>query len=574
VILNGIWTPYNLEFYPFTDVDELCNPCFRWRFLELLRGSRPHWGIVLKNPANNSQEFPQYFRVKPRFQQYFVTLMRKIARSTHPNSVLRSLRNPALLIDEIRGNAQVEDADRIAIEYAGILLNRLHNSGVLDQYQSNINTLYNLQILNEDFDIYRQDTNRVTLTQRANSAIGRNRAAPANTFYWRGNIAIQGILPIIHLSEQEIRIPLLIAGDFFNPVLRLSNSQNTPEGIHSFFIGREFHKAWILRESLAQMIDDGKFPNELTDVVTGDLLFSPHLDLNNYDFREFTIIVDCIDESHILNPQINFKQQTGQAAIIFHLLYQNYPGIVSTFQSFDPCPFRIGQTQTGPSYNCPLGGNMGCGMSDKRIENNTFPRDRIELNVYRFLRLLRDESVFSHEQLFKITRLFPSRLIDLNQYSDFWIGEIYQDGSMRWIFHLTMPRSWDPPEISDKLYDLCLITPFCFEGNNKVSFLRRLGNDFELSPQLNWNPWVDDVPFSSANSNTGNRVNCIIGSLSIDDSDFNLKRQKRQLVRAIHFQRSSFQNPNTRPDEILQERLRARFRRIGMASFGRFARFV
>ena len=570
-ILDGVWTPFNLKYFPFADVDEFCNPCYRWRFLELIRGSFPRWGGLLVNPNDPNEEFPQYFLFESRFREFAVVLMRALARSTYPDSIMRNIRDPGQLLDSIRGNSDPEDSDIRTMNSISQYLERLNNENVLDRYHSSRDVLFNLNVLNEDFNIYRSDNTRVTLTQlrRANIGIGSQR--PSNSFYWRGLIAIKGIIPMIHLKNREIRVPVPIADNFFDPPLDLRDNINTPEGIRLFFIIKEFHKMWILRESLAQLVENQKLPLELYDAMD-NVIFSSHYDLNNINFREFDIIVDTIDHSIRMNPMQNFKNETGQAAIILNFLYSNYPGIVNSFQGFNPCPFQIGQN-IPRDYLCPIGGTQGCGMKDRRISNQQFPRDRVESNIYKFLRYLRDEAVFKHETLFKITRLFPLQLFDLNQFSSFWIGEIYQDNTQQWIFHPSMPNHWTLPEVSDRKYDVCLMSPLCYESDCKISFERRLvNNDYIITPIVPMNPWIQNNPYNLASVGGGNNINCIIGKLSITEDIFNIKRQKKQLVKVIQFSERSG-NPLS-PDDILERRLDERYKRVGIATFGRFARYV
>lgn len=569
-VLSGSWSPYRLEYLPFAEVDEFCNPCYRWRFLELIRGSFPRWGSLLRNPRNPDEEFPQFFRVSPNFNDFAVILLKALSRSTHPDGILRNLRQPAQLLDEIRGNVEIEEYHVIAMELVGRLLERLESSNVLKHYISTENTLFNLLIMNEELDIFRNDTSPVTLDTLRHAGIGINRQRPSQSFSWRGSISIYGNIPIINLENQEIRVPIPITDNCFDPPLNLSDTQNTPAGIRSFFISREFHKMWILRESLAQLIDDHKFRLDLQDVL-GNPLFNSSVDLSSYDFRGFNIIIDTIEHSIPMDPNLSFKTQTGHAAIIYYLLYKPYPNLVNNFQDLDPCPIRIGQ-DPNVRYNCPLGRYQGCYMGDRRIENLQFPRDRIEKNVYKFLRLLRDELVFSHETLYKISRLHPDRLDELNFLSDFWIGEVYQDSTQRWIFRCNMPQYWNLPQVRDDVYEISLISPLIYEKGLKLRFSQQLNDtEFVITPNILMNPWTEYSPF-----NGDSPVPCIVSRLSVDEYNFNIRRQKRQLVRSVQFTSSKLTGltPNQRTDEILRRRLANRGNRTGMATFGRFARYV
>lgn len=568
-IISGDWAPFSPSYYPFADVNEFCNPCYRWRFLSLLRGCFPRWEFLLKDPRNPSADFPQFFNVSKTYRNFSIVLMRALSRSSHPDSIIRNIPHPALLLDYISGGVDPEVYHGFAMDLIGIWLERLHSDGVLCRYLSTDQTLFNLFILNENFDLYRFNQTHIDLVQRAQSGVGIIQPRQPQTFSWRGGISIYGTIPIINLENQEIRVPVPIADNFFEPNLDLSDDINTPEGIRDFFILNEFHKMWILRESIAQIIDDQKFQVDLNDGLD-NLIFTSGFDLSSFNFRDFEIVVDTIDHSITLD-QVDFRNETGQAAIIYDLLYQPYPNIVNSFQDRNPCPFRIGQDPNNP-YSCPLSGNMGCGMSDRRITNLQFPRDRIERNIYKFLRLLRDETIFSHEALYKITRLHHERLDELNQYSDFWIGSLHQDNSQRWIFEPNMPSHWNLPRPSDKIFEVCLISPLCYESGLKIRFASQTGtNNFVVNPITVWNPWVEEAPF-----NSGAHIDCIIGQLSVDNFNFNINRQKKQLVKTIQYSsRSMSQVPLTdRPNAILERRLIDRDRRAGMATFGRFSRFV
>jgi len=570
-ILSGDWSPFFPDYYPFAEVDDFCNPCYRWRFLSLIRGSFPRWGNLLNNPNNPREEFPQYNYVAKNYRKFSTTLIRALSRSSHPNSIIRDIPRPNLLLDYLSGGIDIETHQIFAMDLIGRWLDRLNSEGVLDEYISTDQTLFNLFILNENFDLYRHNQAHINLIQLVHAGIGVAQPRQPQTFSWRGGISIYGVIPIIHLKRQEIRVPVPIADNFFEPNLDLSDVNTTPDGIMSFFVLNEFHKMWILRESLAQIIEDQIFQENLFDGLE-NMIFTSQLDLTAFNFRDFDIIVDTIDHSITLD-NLDFRTQTGQAAIIHDLLYRAYPNIVNSFQDRNPCPFQIGQ-DPNIRYNCPLSGNMGCGMSDRRIRNLQFPRDRVETNVYKFLRLLRDEAVFSHNTLYKISKLHPNRMDELNQYSDFWIGSLHQDNSLRWIFEPNMPVHWSPPRPSDKIYEVCLISPICYESDLKVRIASRTGpNNFVVNPITKFNPWIQEHPF-----NTGARIECIIGQLSVNDFNININRQKRQLVKSIHYSPSSRAilnaTSNDRADVILEGRLSNRGKRAGMATFGRSARFV
>lgn len=573
-IITGSWSPFEPNYYPFAEVDEFCNPCYRWRFLQLIRGSFPRWGAMMRNPRNINAEFPQYFNVSSNYKDFAVIIMRALSRSLHPDFIIRSLGQPEILLDEIRGNTDIEAHYTFAMELIALWLQRLENDNILRDYISNPNTLYNLNIINEDFNLFRNNNSRIWLDTNRQPGIGSANQRNTQRFYWRGPISIFGTIPIINLETQQIRVPVPIAENFFDPPVNLSDPMS-PEGLRLFFITKEFHKMWILRESLSQLIDNQVLRTILTDGLDNNI-FNSNVDLSAYDFRNFEIIVDTIDHSIPMPPNLSFRDETGHAAIIFDLLYRPYPNLANSFQDLNPCPIQIGQDPNHP-YHCPLAGNQGCHMRDRRITGLQFPRDRIERNVYRFLRLLRDEAVFEHEMLYKLTRLHPEHLDELNQFSYFWIGELYQDNMQRWVFRLNMPQYWNPPQVTRKKYDISLISPICFESGYKISFINLINqNEFEVLPIVSatpsrMNPWIQIAPF-----NSGDPVLCIVGELSLGDNLININRQKKQLVRAIHYSSRTIANlPNAeRPSVILGGRLRTRDRRAGMAAFGRYARFV
>jgi hypothetical protein len=94
----------------------------------LIRGSFPRWGGLLVNPNDPNEEFPQYFLFESRFREFAVVLMRALARSTYPNSIMRNIRDPGQLLDSIRGNSDPEDSDILlegTYSYQG---NYSHNS--------------------------------------------------------------------------------------------------------------------------------------------------------------------------------------------------------------------------------------------------------------------------------------------------------------------------------------------------------------------------------------------------------------------------------------------------------------
>ena len=567
-LLKGSWTPFKPEFHPFMEVDEFTNPCYRWRFLSLIRGSFPRWGRLLKNPNNPSEDFSRYLSVSDRFRRYCITLIKKISRSNHPSSIINSIGNSGLLLDSIRGTSEVDELDTYTMNLVSQLLIRLFNQGILQNYIEKDDIFFNLRILNEKFNIYQNNSQLISLSPITRTVLGASTPISRSTFTWKGPIAIDGIIPMIDLERKEIKSFIPIAENFFNPQLNLSNS-NAPEGMHLLFIEREFHKLWILRKSLSQLIDDQILQSNLQDSLGNDI-FSINNNILKSDIKNFDITIETIDHTFSMNSNKDFTKETGQAAIVSNLLYKNYPGIANSFQD---CPIRIGQSSP-LIYQCPIGSNMGCGMSDKRIRTQNFPRDRCEINIYKFLRYLRDELVFNHELLYKITRLYPSRLFDLNQYCKFWIGEIFHDSAQRLLFQQTTPAHWSLPEISEKKYEISLLSPLVYEKGYQVKIKAQLGNCFELSPIYNFDSWNEDKPFNIANQS--NPIPCFLGKFSLNDIIINIQRQKRKLVNPIQYLSSSLSSTTVQDqeNEILLRRLNQRDKRIGMATFGRSARFV
>lgn len=569
-ILRGDWTPFKPSYHPFVDVHEFCIPCYRWRFLKLIRGNWPIWRNLLRNPNDSSEEFTNYSAFSSRFREYATFFIRRLSRSVHPRSILNIMNNPALLLDSIQNNSSIDDLDLQAMNLVSNWLERLNNENILSNYVSSENSLFNLYILNEKLDLFINDTSPIIMTEQGQTIIGEDQSISPNQYSWRRTIPIFGTIPILNLERREIRVPVPIANNFFFPNLDLLNP-DTPEGIRLFFINFEFHKMWILRESLAQLIENNKMPLTVDDDF-GNFIFRSNTDLTSIEVREFQIILDTIDNSIMMPSELSFRNETGQAAIISYILYSNYPGKANSFQGFDPCPIRIGQVQE-LNYGCPFDGNRGCGMSDRRIRNLQFPRDRMERNTYRFLRHLRDESVFEHNLLYKITRLYPNRLFDLNQFAKFWIGEFYLDDQERYIFNPTMPNFWSLPEINET-YELSLISPICYESGFKIN-VNSIEDDFYiLIPSGKLNPWFLESPFNSAT--TDNPLSCIIGKFSVSENLMNIQRQKRQLTRAIQYSRNAINTDDLTDmqNTVLTNRLNERYKRIAMATFGRFARYV
>ena len=146
-ILSGDWSPFSPDYYPFAEVDDFCSPCYRWRFLSIIRGSFPRWGNLLSNPNNPSEEFPQYFNVAKNYRKFSTALIRALSRSSHPNSIIRNIPQPNLLLDYLSGGIDIEAHHIFAMNLIGIWLDRLNDEGVLDEYISTDQTLINFFIL-------------------------------------------------------------------------------------------------------------------------------------------------------------------------------------------------------------------------------------------------------------------------------------------------------------------------------------------------------------------------------------------------------------------------------------------
>ena len=153
----------------------------------------------------------------------------------------------------------------------------------------------------------------------------------------------------------------------------------------------EMHKLWLYREILAQLVDI-KLISPIIRLSNGNNLFNPNSNLEKIDFRKFSIILDTIDSSFneayfsIRIILLILEIKTGQAAIIQNILYSVSPSSTK-FYNNPHCIFKSTPNASQNQYFCPLQGNVGCGLSDRR----TYPRDRSEINIFKFLRLLRND---------------------------------------------------------------------------------------------------------------------------------------------------------------------------------------
>lgn len=563
----GVWSPVKREFHAFADVEELCIPCYRWRYLQLLRGSKPIWGRLLKNPVDIDEDITGYAILTKKFVAFITSLLRLVARSAQGSSVFSSIRSPGLLLEAIKGEIEPSDLDEKTMEYVSQCLSRLDDDGELVKYKGNSNVLFNARILNETFDIYRTDSKPIAL-KTVQRAIGTAATTtPQETFRWSGPLGVNGEIPILDLDSYQIRKPACISDEFFSPPLDLSVVPAKYPGIHALFIQSAFHQMWILREALAQLVDDQMLPQSLTG-SRGNVLFKSDRDLSQIDFRRFEIVVDAIDRSYTMPKNLSFKQETGQAAIIYNLLYSNSPGLIHGFGQ--DCIVRINQP-TPPLYSCPLDRTLGCGMSDRRVKNQSFPRDRSEVNIHKFLRLLRDETVFSHILFYRLSAYYLGQTFKLNQYQYLWIGSVEVDNNGDLTFTPNMPSGWFNPEVSDDKYEICLLSPFCYETGMKVSFERKIGIKYIIRPHEGFNPWLIDLTFSNPHQ-------CIIGDFTIDENLMNENRQKHELVRGIQFESNSSTMKglaqSQKEAKVLEKRLDDRGLRIGEATFGKYVRFV
>jgi len=260
--IQGFYAPYELEFTPFADVNELCEPCYRWRFLELIRGSNPRWSKLLNSPFGNPEIFNGFCnQILDFFRKASNILMRMLSRSTYPEGIINNLYNNELVLRELDENATIELYHPLAMEFVIEYLRRLHRENILTYYIDSRETLFNLHVINEDFNLFREERTLITLTQLEFSDIGLSHENERNreTFEWKGTLPVYGTIPIIHLERREIRVPVPIANNSFDPPIDFSNTNIVPEGLQLFLIDKEFHKMWILRESLSQLIEIGKY---------------------------------------------------------------------------------------------------------------------------------------------------------------------------------------------------------------------------------------------------------------------------------------------------------------------------
>ena len=287
-IIYGNWTPFNPTYHPFAELDEFCIPCYRWRFLELIRGHRPIWQNLIRNPANG-EEFQRFFYIERFYRKFVLILLRMLSRSVFPNSIINLLNQPLQLLDQLRGNSQPEDYHLISIEYVSRFLRRLNDENKLQDYLSNDSIFFNVQILNENFNLHRTIT--LQTRPRMRIVVPQRQHTQPLTFQWRGPIAFVGEIPILDLKNRVIKSILFIADDFFDPPLDLSLPEDLPPLINQLFIDKEFHKLWILRECLIQLSNDQVLSPNIQDAA-GNILFTPSQDLMGIPFENFNLILE------------------------------------------------------------------------------------------------------------------------------------------------------------------------------------------------------------------------------------------------------------------------------------------
>lgn len=211
-----------------------------------------------------------------------------------------------------------------------------------------------------------------------------------------------------------------------------------------------------------------------------------------------------------------------------------------------------------------------CGYNDKRIRSQR-PRDLSEQNVYKFLRLLRDEKVLSSIKLHALSNTIPDLPNELQQNIKFWIGKLYYINKDM-MFHDETPITWKSEPRSDN-YPVILLHPWLFETIYSVFFdsIDEITNDWILKASP-----IDmylDSPINKANSiNKG--ISCIIGDFDFTSNPYLQDLQKRALSSIINFQRFDQSGKELTDDEVLNKRLGNKGKRMGEAIFGDKARFI
>lgn len=54
-LIRGFWTPLKPPFSPFVDIEQITNMCYKWRFLEIIKGCYLRWDRLLIFPRSPTQ---------------------------------------------------------------------------------------------------------------------------------------------------------------------------------------------------------------------------------------------------------------------------------------------------------------------------------------------------------------------------------------------------------------------------------------------------------------------------------------------------------------------------------------
>ncbi|MFW9970496.1 MAG: hypothetical protein ACFFDF_09870, partial [Candidatus Odinarchaeota archaeon] len=553
-IIRGFWTPLKLPFSPFIDIEQITNMCYKWRFLEIIKGCFPRWEHLLIFPRSPTQaSFSNYNSYKQAFNYLLSRILKILTRRIFLPSILTYIQNrqSANILQEIIGDMVPNREQEFTITFLTEMLHRLDSENFLPISTNPLNNDYlcSLFVMNEKIDLFTDNRNPIQLRPAFNIE-GNN----LPTFQWVDKFAGFGTIPLLDFNRKHLRSFCFIAKDFFEPRI---NWTNPPQYIINLFILPEFLKLWILRLSLSQLIISGRLDNPLLssngeEIFPSNPIFKEMRDIDNYK-----LIVDTIDytfeEDHFLNH--DFRIMTGQALIIQQMLYSNSPKLTTNYST---CLFPDILREKCPNL-------FTCNLSDNRT--NQIPRDRREINVYRFLRYLRDEDIFKHRTYYSISRFYPDNPIVLKDIIDYWIGYLYRDNQQIWIFEDNTPSPLRSTPRFDKTYQTIYLHPQCCEDGFDLKF-QDIIQDGIYSINRNLVNWDSYLPFRNANES--NKLLCLIGEFKLIDEDRLIRRQKQQLNKCINFRRSDNDTDLT----ILGRRLEHRDKRVGEAIFGQFSRFV
>jgi len=553
-LIRGFWTPLKPPFSPFVDIEQITNMCYKWRFLEIIKGSFALWEKLLIFPRSPIQAlFSNYNKYKLAFDYLLGRILKILTRRIFLPTILTYIQNrqSANILQEIIRDAVPNEFQEFTINFLTEMLYRLNSENFLPISDDPLNNDYlcSLFVMNEKIDLFTDNRNPIQLRPALNIE-GNN----LPTFQWIDKFAGFGTIPLIDFDQKHIRSFCFIASDFFEPRI---NWTNPPQYIIDLFILPEFLKLWILRLSLSQLINSGKLENPLL-ASSGEEIFPPNPIFEEMrDIDNYKLVVDTIDYTFNENQFLNrdFRTMTGQALIIQQMLYSNRPKLTTNYNT---CLFPDILRGHCPSF-------FSCNLSDNRT--NQIPRDRREINVYRFLRYLRDEDIFKHRTYYSISRFYPDNPIVLKDIIHYWIGNLYRDNQQRWIFEDHTPSPLSSTPYFDKTYQTIYLHPQCYEDGFDLKFQDILQNGI-YSINRNSVNWDNFLPFRNANES--NKLLCLIGEFKLKDDDRNITRQKKQLTKCINFIRSDNDTDLT----ILGRRLGNRDKRVGEAIFGSFSRFI